>query len=329
MKRHQIVVMGIAVLLMALFAVGCGSAPPAPIVQEPTAELRSEPPIEVVLEAPTSEPLTPTPTPDFSIYTPELARVFEAHQALAFLDTFEAFTFETNISAVKPSEIAISNITVENVLTMTTYFIQDDPPNVLAEYELTTNEDKLYAETRFVDGALYVQGRREVTGNKGDDLDPMPEGWVPVESSEAWPALDDLPLETYFEDKVQFRLFDQDLDLWLIEPTETSTERGTADDGTPVDIVKIVWSDRALEPLIQSKWPDLIEDDHQVTEDSVTEIVAAIDDEGRLVEYLWSSHEGLVKNDAADKPITMFMHSSVRFVVIKKINASIEPVDAP
>lgn len=334
--KYQNLLQLFSLTLVVLLLVGCGNASTPP--SEPVSSANTPTPVPQVdtqtpeeptatpdLPTPTPTPdlPTPTPTPDFSSYAPEIARLFEAHRAITSVDTFEALTLDTGFFAFSTTGAFEMTAASGSLLTMTTYYVQDESPNVLAEYELTTEDFKINAETRFVDGNLYFQGQREVTTDDTEDIKPMPEGWVTVENIEDWPALDRLPLDTYFEENVLFVL-DEDWDLWLTEPTETSTDRGTADDGTPADIVNIIWSGKDLE----ARWPEQTADDYQITDDSKIEIIAAIDDEGRLIQYAWSSDEELVKEDQTGNSFTQ-TSASVTNVIFTNINTPIEPVEAP
>lgn len=284
-----------------------------------TPTLSTETPV-----AATETPIPVTPTPDFSNFPPEVARVFQAHRAIASANTFEMQTLQASLVSFSSGGAFSINVASGSAITSTSQLILGDAPNILSAYELVTEDYKINAESRFVDNTLHFQGQREVTSEDTEDLDPMPEGWVVIESPDDWPAIGRLLDENYFDEPYQFSLINEEMSIWLSEPSEVSIEQGNADDGTPAEIITLVWRGEVLE----SRWADQIADGFSISDESKIEITAAIDEKGRLIQFISNFDEELNKKDEFNNTFRQVV-TSLTAVLITGIDAPIEPVNAP
>ncbi len=95
----------------------------------------------------------------------------------------------------------------------------------------------LHAETRVVDGVLYVNAQRETTTEAS--LPPMPDGWVVVRNASDWPALRILQLGDDLLNLDSPDLFDPNVPQLLKDATSATQADGTLDDGTPVTVITL------------------------------------------------------------------------------------------
>jgi hypothetical protein len=98
----------------------------------------------------------------------------------------------------------------------------------------------LTAEVRFVDDTLYVNAEREIDPPSDADLyDPMPEGWIQVDTPDDWSALGTLMLDDYGGDAAA-RMDMRDLPAYVFDwVTSVRSVSTTLDDSTPVDAITL------------------------------------------------------------------------------------------
>ncbi|MCD4685188.1 MAG: hypothetical protein K8S97_04555 [Anaerolineae bacterium] len=105
----------------------------------------------------------------------------------------------------------------------------------------------LLAEGRLVDDVLYLQTEQEVTEGS---TDPVPEGWVVVETEDDFPALGHLSLDNFLEDPDDPNIFDH-LDVLFESTSDVIVESIVLEDGTPVDVITIVFEAEELLGALQ------------------------------------------------------------------------------
>ena len=130
--------------------------------------------------------------------------------------------------------------------------------NRVVQHELqVTGEDPdlgmyaytISAESRLVDGVLYVQATR--TTDDDSTLLPMPVGWAQIDDPNLWPALEYLDLDSSLSDEPT--LFDMPDLLHDVAASVTSARGEMIDDGTPVDLVNFTLDADGFRRAVESE----------------------------------------------------------------------------
>jgi hypothetical protein len=199
-------------------------------------------------------------------------------------------------------------------------------PNVHSThlYRLIASDSyTITAESRLVDGVLYVNAERDAEDDA--ELDKMPEGWVQIENIDDWPALEGLGLETYLEAPYSWKLFD-DMDVPYLDPSEVWEESDTLENGTPVDVVTIIQKGEELKTALQG-------DEYVLDDSSVITITITINQNNEIVQHDRVSRIMRTKVEehgtGGGKSIMKWITIDSISIHIGDINESREPVEVP
>ncbi len=142
MSRQQVLLLGIAVTLIGLFLVGCGSIVPTPVVEVSAATDTPESPAVILTPlppTPTPEPPTTTPTPSITGFGQ--AAAFEGWQ-MKVVSTDQVDSLSASPFTFQPDEgyvVYLVELELENTAdTMSTLTV--DPQKI----EVIDTEDKTY-----------------------------------------------------------------------------------------------------------------------------------------------------------------------------------------
>ncbi|MBN1681209.1 MAG: hypothetical protein JW966_13060 [Anaerolineae bacterium] len=268
------------------------------------------------------------------------------------LNTVEVRTDELELTASGTTLIGL----VEATLTSERFDTWGDNPMahsfVSAEVtqkglrETAATNYSIDAEFRYVDGAVYVLAERETAADAA--LDPMPEGWVQVEDEETWPALEHIRMDIFLDRAAGETLSDELKGLrdTITRAVDVSSEPGTLDDGTPVDVIStVVDADGIIAFLLEEDEDEEISAEERamniamakgVTANSRWETTFWLLEDGTLARYtstlsiVWENFDMTTLGDSY--PAGMIMNRTMTQsydLVLSRINEPFPPVEVP
>lgn len=209
---------------------------------------------------------TPARAQDGGLSEEELALL---DRIFATRENFLALTsYEEQISAAQRREIKLvlargeqtsvnlstwarkSDITIvgefKNAVSHVSATLESQATNVGGQQDSQTFS--IEADVRRVDGKLYVNAQYD-TPQVGADWPELPSGWVEVIDFEQWPLFDEMELDDYLDEESS--PFDDPEMVKAMNP-DVSSAPGALDDGTPVDVITVIFDVEAVKLLYKA-----------------------------------------------------------------------------